>query len=281
MKRRIFVQVWCEIDPTLNLRIDRQTAVPVAGDGDELMRVSPIGRFGISEALRLGDSEVTAFAVGGGHEGALGHALAAGASRAVQLRFEGPLTDDAVVAGLASWLAGQSPELVIAGPHAGRTAARLGWAHLAGLDGLEINGKMLSALRQFGRGASEKVSARIPAIVRLRTDAPRLRYVARARMVQAGRHAINVELVKLPPATPPALELGPLQLLRPRTRLGAAPAVVSAKAADRLNALMGLAGRSPGKPIIRSPESAAKTTDEMAEEFVRYLAHHDLLRAPE
>ena len=107
-----------------------------------------------------------------------------------------------------------------------------------------------------------------------------MRYVAQARLAEAGGRAI--EEVELPSRSEPisVLEIGPLQPARPRTRFGIAPAAAApgAKAADRLSALMGIAGR----PEVRSeaaPPGAPKTPEEFADEFVRYLAHHQLLPA--
>src|ERR1051325_11071257 len=85
MNPRIYVQVWCELDPTLNVRVDRQNGSPLAESGDVLMRISPLGRSGVTAALSIAEAEVGAFALGDQHGGALRHALAAGASRAVQL----------------------------------------------------------------------------------------------------------------------------------------------------------------------------------------------------
>lgn len=263
---RIFVQVWCEVDPTLNLRVDRQTGSPVADNGDQLMRISPLGRAGVTAALAIPGSEVTAFALGEGNEEALRHALAAGASHAVQV----------AAASVSEWLREQKPDLVIADRIAGSLAARLGWAHLAGLDQLQIGNGQLRAIRHLGRGDCEQVTARLPAVVRLQPDAVRALYVSRARISSVSNRPI--ERVNLSASAPIAsdAEFGPLQLARPRTRLGAAPAVAPAKAMDRLNALMGIGG---GAKVAspKTPEPTAKTPEQMAEEFVRYLAHHNLL----
>src|SRR2546425_11937187 len=107
MSTRIFVQVWCEVDPTLNARVDRQTGTPIADNGDQLLRISPLGRSGITAALEIPGVEVVAFALGEGHEDALHHALAAGANQAIQVKTanEDPLAD---------WLREQKPDLVIA-----------------------------------------------------------------------------------------------------------------------------------------------------------------------
>src|SRR5262245_3271481 len=107
MALRVWAEVWCEVDPTLNVRVDRATGRPAAEAGDRLLRVSPLGRAAVAAARRVFDSlresraggrlaervehlpEVTAFALGAGHDDALRHALAAGASRGVEVLAEG------------------------------------------------------------------------------------------------------------------------------------------------------------------------------------------------
>jgi electron transfer flavoprotein alpha/beta subunit len=267
MTPRVYVQVWCEVDPTLNLRVDRQTGVPVADNGDQLLRISPLGRSGITAALAISDAEVTAFALGEGYDDALRHALAAGASRAVQV----------VAASVSEWLCAQKPDLVIADQIAGGIAARLGWSHLAGLDQLRVENGQLRAIRQLGRGDCEVVTAKLPAIVRLQTETPRLRYVSAARITLAANRPIERWEFAGSTASGTHAELGPLQVARPRTRLGAGPATAApASGMDRLKALMGI-GRGASAPASRPSESAQKTPDEMAQEFVRYLAHNHLL----
>ena len=258
MNSLILVQVWCEIDPTLNLRIDRGTDRPVAEAGDALARVSPLGRSGVDAALGLSGFEVVAFAVGGGHENALRHALASGAARAVQLGDEG----------LSGWVKAQDPALVIGDRTAGLMAGALGWAHLAGLEALRVAAGRLPAIRRMGRGDREEVSAILPAVVRLAEETVRLRYVSQDRLRAAmGR---EIERVALEEDAGAQAEAGTLQLARPRTRLGAAAPPASGM--DRMKALMGV-GQAPATPAARPSESASQTPDEMAEAFVRYLRH--------
>jgi electron transfer flavoprotein alpha/beta subunit len=267
VKPLILVQTWCEIDPTLNVRIDRETGQAVANGGDVLIRVSPLGRFGVEAALGLAGFEVVAFAVGGDHEAALRHALGAGASRAVQLA-----TERDGIGGLAGWLGDQAPALVIADRTAGLLAGRLGWAHLAGLDELRVSEGRLHAIRHLGRGDRERVSAALPAVVRLSGESLRTRYVSRDRLrLAAGR---EIERATLPSDGAPFQDAapGPLQLARPRTRLGKAAPQAAESGLDRLKALMGM-GQGPARPS----EPASETPGEMAEAFVRYLIHHDLI----
>ena len=274
MTVRVFVEVWCEIDPTLNVRVDRQTARPVVEPGDQLWRVSPLGRAAVAVALGLDDPAVTAFAVGAGHEEALRHALAAGAARAVELRCAGDAPEVPPVASLAAWLRRQQADLVIAGRLAGLVAARLGWAHLAGLGDLQVCGSFLHAVRWLERGNREQVAARLPAAVRLHDEGVRPPYVARARLQAAAGRAVERETLPVDEAPARGVETGPLQPARARTRAGT-PAPTAASAGDRLHALLGL-GRAPAAAPRRADRAAA-TPEEMAEEFVRYLLHHNLL----
>jgi electron transfer flavoprotein alpha/beta subunit len=275
MSLRVVVQVWCEVDPTLNVRVDRQSAQPLVDPGDRLWRVSPLGRSALAAALKLGDAVVTAFALGSGHTEALRHALAGGAGHAVELLASGANADAIAVAALAEWLREQTADLVIADRLAGRLAARLGWSHLAGLDELRIQEGKLRAVRRLQRGDREEVTARLPAVVRLQEESPQAPYVARARIQAASGCTIAQEV--LPGPDSPRIEAGPLQPARVRTRLGKAAPASSASASDRLQALMG-GGNKAMAPVKR----AEKTTepDQLAEEFLRYLLHHELLPRP-
>jgi electron transfer flavoprotein alpha/beta subunit len=264
---RIFVQVWCEVDPTLNLRVDRQTGLPIADNGDQLIRVSPLGRSGITAALEIPGAELVAFALGDGHDAALRHALAAGASQAVQLDAAGSVSE---------WLRVQKPDLVIADRIAGGIAAQLRWSHLAGLDQLRVENGQLHAIRQLGRGDCEVVTARLPAIVRLQTETPRLRYVSAARIALAASKPIERLEPFASTATDAQPELGPLQLARPRTKLGMTPTAAPASGMDRISALMGI-GRGATTSSVKTPEPTQKNPEQLADEFVRYLAHHHLL----
>jgi electron transfer flavoprotein alpha/beta subunit len=274
MSRHVVVQVWCEVDPTLNVRVDRQSGQPLVDPGDRLWRVSPLGRRAVAAALNLGDVVVTAFALGSGHAEALRHALAAGTGHAVELLAAGADPDTIPVAALAEWLRQQAADLVIADRLAGRLAGRLGWSHLAGLDELHIRESKLWAVRMLGRGDREEVTARLPAIVRLQSESPRTPYVAQARIQAVAGSLVTQQTLSGPNA--PRIEPGPLQAARARTRLGkTVPA--SGSASDRLQALMG----GGNKSIIPVQRAEKKTqSDQLAEEFLRYLRHHDLLPHP-
>jgi electron transfer flavoprotein alpha/beta subunit len=269
---RVFVQVWCEIDPTLNVRVDRATGQPLPEDGDELHRVSPLGRAGVGAAVALPGARVTAFAVGPGHRDALRHALAAGAAQAIELLAEGADPTAVALPALADWLCGRA-DLVLADRAAGLLAARLGWSHLAGLDELRVRDGVLHAVRLLGRGDRELVTARLPAAVRLHADALRPAYIARARLAAVSEAVI--ESVALGSATPDPIAVGPLEPARPRVRQGQA-VPRSGSGSSRLQALLRPGGaRGPQSAAAARP--APQTPEQMAEEFVRYLKHHDLL----
>ncbi len=273
MALRVWAEVWCEVDPTLNVRVDRATGRPAAEAGDRLTRVSPLGRAAVAAALKLENAEVTAFALGGGHADALRHALAAGASRGVEVLIEGDDPDAVPLESLAEWLRQERPDLVLAARWAGVVAGRLGWAHLAGLDQLRVDGGALRAVRFLERGHRERVTARLPALVRLQDESVRVPYVARARIEAVKDRPLT--RVTLPAAAAQAIETGPLQPARPRARLGAAPRPAASSGSSRLQALLG--GAAAAAVAAPAGEKAPATPEQMAEDFVRYLIHHQLL----
>lgn len=278
---RVFVQVWCEIDPTLNVSIDRRTGVAAVAAGDQLRRVSPLGRAGVAAAVQLPGACVTAFALGSGHEEALRHALAAGAANALAVHAVGD-PDAVAPRTLADWLGQQDIQLLIADRLAGLVAGRLGWAHLAGLDELRVQGGALRALRFLGRGDREAVTARLPAAVRLHPESARAPYVCRSRLRTVMDRDIEQHI--LPAEHQIGVVPGPLQVARPRTRLGAASVPASASGSGRLQALLG-GGRTANSPHAprearhaqRDDSGGPATPEQLAELFVRYLLHHELL----
>ena len=276
MKPRIFVQVWNELDPSLNLRVDRQTGLPVAEQGDLLHRVSNLGRAGVASALESGQADVTVFALGDEHEEALRHGLAAGASRAIRLQSSNG--DSNVISALAEWLRQQKPDLVIADRIAGLLAARLNWAHLAGVNQLEIEEGKLHAIRHLERGNCESVVASLPAVIRLYSESIPVPYITRARILGVMPRAIEQASLVVTSAARKEIERGPLQPSRQRTKLGGLP-TTSASGLDRLSALMGM-GRGIVPAQRDTAQSEAKSAQQLADEFVRYLAHHGLLDTP-
>jgi electron transfer flavoprotein alpha/beta subunit len=196
----------------------------------------------------------------------------AGATQAIELVADGPDDKALAPAALADWFAAQAADLLIADRLAGSIAARLQWSHLAGLEDLQIGSGRLRALRVLGRGDRERVSARLPAAVRLQCESPRAPYVSRARLEAVARQPIKRIVL---PATPAFSAIGPVQISRPRARVSQMPAPAAGSASDRLLALMG-GNKSSVNAGPRTAKTAA-TPDELAEEFVRYLLHHGLL----
>ena len=294
--RNVFVQVWTEIDPTLHVRIDRDTGEPMAEKGDVLRRVRPLGRAGVAAALAMGSVRVTAFSVGRGHADALQHALAAGVSEAIELDIssgngqsagssrEPAASNHASFArcdAVARWLAENDADLVIMDRFAGLVAGRLDWAHLAGLDDMALRDGQLHATRYVGRGEREIVTAKLPAVVRMQTESVRPPYVSRARIRAVSRDAILCQRLALD-AAQASYNVGPLQPARPRTRQGRQTQPSSAQGLDRLAALM--SSPTTGQPSTLDPQASApgdKSPEEMADEFVRYLIHHELWETDE
>jgi electron transfer flavoprotein alpha/beta subunit len=280
----VLVEVSCELDPTLNLRVDRGTGEAMPEPGDVARRIKPSGSVAVDVALELARTAaagcVVGFALGGGHEAALHDALARGAERALSLSAEpggGPPGERRV----AEWLRAEQADLVLMGHSAGAVAARVGWAHLAGLDQLRLRERRLYATRNLGRGDREEVESALPAVVRIEINR-RPVYIARARLRAAARdHAIGEAILPGPDATlPAAVVAGPLSAARARTRLGAAavPPPASTRASGRLQSLMAAGGNKA--PVSASPKPGAEapaTPEAQAESFVRYLAHHNLL----
>ncbi len=280
MRRRVFVQVWCELDPALILRVESGAKRPVAEPGDQLLRVSLAGRRGIAEAQALAGWEITAFSLGKDHDVALRHALAAGADHAVRLCVAEAETEARIIGALARWLAEERPSLVIGDRRMGQVAARLKWAHLAGLRSLRHEAGTITARRTLERGAEEEVWATVPALVRVESGDNPVPYVAWARMAQVRDHAIRTvwiggEAGRYDREGRP----GDLYVTRPRTKLGLAEVTSAkpAKAADRMGALMGLSRPGGPKVAAKPPGTAVRTPEHLAEELVRYLAHHRFL----
>jgi len=268
---KIFVQVWCEIDPTLNVRIDRNTGTPMPEPGDKLMRVSPLGRYGVDTAVnlcKLSAGKVTAFCIGNEDSPALRHALASGASEAIVLE-----TSHLSAATLSAWLKTQSAKLVICDRIAGLVAYRLGWSHLSGIDQLQIKNNKLHCLRFLERGNREQMQATLPAIIRLQQESVKPRYVPFARL-EAVKDK-EFETVKLiGKKTSREIEVGPLQQARARTKVGQRPMKTKASGMDRLSALM--TSHQPKSAPTSRPKKDL-TPQQLAEDFVRYLGHQNLL----
>jgi electron transfer flavoprotein alpha/beta subunit len=270
---RVLVEVGCELDPTLNVRV--QGGQVFCEAGDKLSRVKPLGRRGIDLATGIAAAEIISFALGPANEEALLHSLAAGARRAVQLMGEG-LEERQGRTALAAWLLAQKPQLVIGERAVAVAAATLGWAFLSGVERLDWRGEKLQVVRSLGRGDRERLETTLPAVVCLGEGRPR--YLARARLLEADReNRIETEtLINSPEAK--TLEKGDLQPARLRTRVAEKTVPVSGGAQKRLQALMkGESARESNKPRSPAAEVEPPTLEAQAETFLRYLAHHGFL----
>lgn len=275
MSLNVFVQVWSEMDPLLNARIDRLTGDPQAEEGDVLWRVSTLGRCGVWAASQLGDSEVTAFCVNERHLEALRAAIAGGASRGCDLQIEATKNRQRYVPALADWLRSRQPDLVVGDSQAGMLAGHLGWSHLAGIETFEITNGQLHAVRHLSRGDRERVRAQLPVVVRLQPGWLRPPYISRARLLAVGMDEIHREQLVASDSSP-FIEPGGLQPVRPRTRGSQPKSKPSSRGRDRLAALVAGPSRSSAQSMPTA-NTSERTPEELADEFVRYLAHHNLL----
>jgi electron transfer flavoprotein alpha/beta subunit len=280
---KILVQVKCEFDSTLNLRVDRTKGEAVSESGDRLTRVARIGRLGLELALSLkNDAEITAFALGSGHMAALRHALAAGARRAIELGGDLPSVGRPLPAAFIRWLTLENPQLVIADREISIAAGFFSWSYLKDVTSMELLEDVLLVERALGRGNRERIETTLPAI--LQPELSRQpRYVARARCHAASQLAIFVERLEDPAeGAQIAFDEGTIQETRARTRQSAGlPPKTAArplKASDRLQLLMGQ-GLAKKEAVATPPsESVSQDPEALAESFVRYLAHHQLLK---
>lgn len=274
---KIFVQVGCEMDPMINVRVDRESGAAHPEPGDRLMRVGLSGRLNVAVAVSLDATEVTAFAIGPGHSEALQHALAAGAGRAIALR-QADSTNAAApttIPALADWLSEQQPDLVIGGRIVGGIAGRLGWAHLAGVGDLQLDRGRLHGIRHLERGNREEVHATLPAAVRLHIGVVRPPYISRSRIQSVSTSEI-IQGSLSDDTGDVLMEIGPMHQKRERTRGAQTKHTTSSRGMDRLNSLM-KGQEQPGRVAEKPSNIEPRKPEDLANEFVRYLRHYDLL----
>lgn len=139
-------------------------------------------------------------------------ALAKGADRAVRLTGAGGaeawLDSHARAAVLASWLAGEAPDLVLTGVQAaddldGQLAsilgARLGWPHVAVAVGVEAKDGTARVRQEFTGGVVAELDVALPAVVGTQTARKGPRYVPITRIRQVMQEG-NIETVAAPAA---------------------------------------------------------------------------------
>lgn len=276
MKTKIFVQVWTELDPSLNIKLNSNSH-PEAIPGDQLWRLSPLGRHGLELAKKIDNAEVFCFAVGSQHDAALIHALAAGAHKAFRVQSDPALDSKAIVAEISQWLKKSRADLIIGDRLAGAIAQHSGFSHLAGLEDLEIKDASLVAKRVLSSSHKQKVSGSLPAAVRLNEHKLQIPYINHDRISQISLNSIENVTLKSP-AVQSTATWGPYKFSRARTKIG--KKLDSSKKLSGLGRFQALLGSSIKKPPTPSQEPKAadtKTPQSMAEEFVRYLVHNDLV----
>lgn len=145
----------------------------------------------IEEALTLseaaGGGEVVLVSLGEGAEDALRAGLTMGADRAVQVDGDGlELSDTRTVgAALAQAVAAEQPDLVLTGVQASDTGGQSTGPALAAAWGvpwvsvarsLRLDGRTLSATREFEAGVTDSVTLDLPAVVTVQVGANQPRY---------------------------------------------------------------------------------------------------------
>ena len=137
----------------------------------------------------------------------LATALAKGADRAVNLTGlgEGWIDSHTRAAALASWLAGQEVDLVMAGVQAvddldGQLppllAATLGWPHVGVVIGVEGKDATIVVNQEFGGGKSTRLEVKLPAVIGVQAARQPPRYASISRIRQA-QQAGGIEAVEV------------------------------------------------------------------------------------
>ena len=188
---------------------DPEAVVAVAGDGSLEIEDRYVTNFfdeiAVEQAIRLREAAggtVTAVSAGGGRNvDALRRALAMGADAAVMV--DDPALAEADGLGLARALAAclgtLEPDMVLAGRvgldgemgQVGPAVAELlGWSHLAGVVGLEVDGGAFTATRLV-EGARETVAGTLPALLTCSKGLAEPRVPKVMQVMKASRAAID------------------------------------------------------------------------------------------
>jgi electron transfer flavoprotein beta subunit len=138
--------------------------------------INPYDEYAVEEAIRLkeqGDAEVVVVSVGSERStDALRTALAMGADRAVLIEKEVPWDEYSVSRVLATFIQGESPDIILggffsvdngAGQVAVRVAHLLGIPHVSAITRLSVNESQAIAVRD-AEGDSETVEVTLPAL---------------------------------------------------------------------------------------------------------------------
>ena len=199
---RILVPIKRVIDANMQVRVMAdKTGVEKS---NVKMAMNPFCEIAIEEAVRLKEAglamEVVAVTIGTTKsEDVLRTALAMGADRAVLIVSELELEPLNVAKILASVAKYEQPGMVIMGKQAidydnnqtpQMLSAILGWSQISYVSDLEINGTVLSAVREID-GGMEHVQANLPCIVSadLRLNEPR--YASLPNIIKAKKRTIE------------------------------------------------------------------------------------------
>lgn len=294
---QIFVQMWSEFDPILNLSVSREDNNPKTAPEDKLYKVSGAAISGVNSALSLPNSEVTAFCIGERHKEGLRLALAMGVRRAIlfktnQDEFSDFREDSAL---LLSWIQKKKifPQLIIGSRVCGVLAAKLNYSFLSGLESFKLQDNKVSGRRVAEKGARELVVASLPVGICLRMTKGFRPYISLDRLNQADSKEIEIEIESLEKTSAPEHEKvnwGLWQPFRPRTRSATksnSGAIVSgAKTKSGLNRFEALMGtnRKAAKPKVNPTSkvtSEEPSISEQSEKLLRYLIHHELIDTQE
>ena len=296
----IFVQMWREFDPLLNISVSREDNSPKSAPEDQLYKVSQIALKGLKTALLQPNSEVTAFCFGQRHAEALHYALALGVRRAVLFKtdkqdFPDFRTDSKA---LFDWLHKQKyfPDVIIGSRVCGVLSARLNYSFLSGLESFNLADSEISGVRLTGKGARELVAAPLPSGISLGPTSESPPYISQDRLNQINKNSVLVETLEgktnleAENEDTEGTRWGAWQPFRPRIRssskTGSGSESVGTRPKSGLNrfeALMG-AGHKSSKPTVKPvvPVSSEEPSiSDQTEKLLRYLIHHNLIETQE
>ena len=234
---------------------------------DRFSGVSAADQAAVEWALRMGEawSASVAVATVGAPiaESALRDALACGATTAIRIAIDHPLTSAVVGRELAAALA--DADVIVCGDWSldrgsGSVPAFLAHARGAeqacGLVALSLDAAgVVRAERRLDGGRRERLIVRAPAVLSVEGSTARLRRAPLSGVLSSTRSSIEV----MTPSTPNRGE--PVRLVRatpfrPRTKIVDAP---HGSVRDRSNALLGMGStRTPPQRLVLDPEVAAE-----------------------
>ncbi len=274
-------------DPASVLAVDPATRRVVQAEPEPVHAANPPDRSALELALRLAGlhgGRVTAVTLGPPEaEAVLVLALARGATDAIHLVGMAEADVPAKALLLARVLRDLAPDLILLGDRSHDGGNGQLWAWLAealalplvtGGVGLRVEGSVLVAERNLGRGDRQVVATPLPAVVAVEAGAAGPRYVsvhARSRVATGKIRRLVVELPGPAASEPPAVRLlgvGPRRI-RPRRVAAPDPRL---SAADRLRlALQGGVTERKGRLL-------EGTLSDVVEQLVAFLRDEGILK---